>query len=214
MPTTLANTDPAAWERPFDVDFDRTPRHLTFAYGIHRCIGAPLARRESVIALEELLAALPEFRLQEGVEIVTELGPILQLRNLPLAWGEKKAASVKEFHFAERCDDSCESQPEGKAVAASVEGVAQFLSKKLLGMEPFGKTIKLLLDGNAIVLDGNTNPPSLSRDDSEAQVTVIASLENFAKVLNKKLNPQMAMATGKIKIKGDMMAVMALSKLL
>ncbi|MDB6061343.1 MAG: cytochrome [Verrucomicrobiaceae bacterium] len=88
MPTTLANTDPAAWENPFEVDFDRAPRHLTFGYGIHRCIGAALARRESAIALEELLAALPEFRVQEGAEIVTELGPILQLKNLPLVWDE------------------------------------------------------------------------------------------------------------------------------
>ncbi|MDB6061418.1 MAG: cytochrome [Verrucomicrobiaceae bacterium] len=86
MPTTLANTDPAAWDRPFDVDIDRVPRHITFAYGIHRCLGAPLARRESVIALEELFAALPPFRIKEGAEIIIELVPILQPRNLPLVW--------------------------------------------------------------------------------------------------------------------------------
>jgi cytochrome P450 len=86
LPTTLANTDPAAWERPYEVDFNRTPRHLTFASGIHRCLGAPLARRESIIAMEELLTGLPQFRLKEGAELVTALGPILQPVNLPLTW--------------------------------------------------------------------------------------------------------------------------------
>lgn len=86
LPTTLANTDPAAWEKPFEVDFNRNPRHLTFASGIHRCLGAPLARRESAIALEELLTALPQFRIKEGAELVTALGPILQPINLPLVW--------------------------------------------------------------------------------------------------------------------------------
>ncbi|MDB6060841.1 MAG: cytochrome [Verrucomicrobiaceae bacterium] len=210
MPTTLANTDPLAWDKPFEVDLDRAPRHITFAYGIHRCIGAPLARRESAIALEELFSALPEFRIAEGAEIITELGPILQPRNLPLAWGEKRAAKVAPV----KVETAVENVPEGKAVESSVASISQFLSNKLAAMEPFGKTIKLLLDGNAIVLDGNTNPPALHRDDVETEFTVIASLENFAKVLNKKLNPQIAMATGKIKFKGDMLAVMALSKLL
>jgi cytochrome P450 len=86
MPTMLANTDPAAWENPFVVDFDRTPRHVTFAYGIHRCIGAPLARRESAIALEELFTAIPEFRIKEGAEIITELGGVIAPRTLPIVW--------------------------------------------------------------------------------------------------------------------------------
>lgn len=212
MPTTLANTDPNAWERPFEVDLDRAPRHTTFAYGIHRCIGAPLARRESAIALEELFAALPEFRIQEGAEIVTELGPILQPRTLPLAWGEKKgrADTVKPSIATTAAVDIVS----GKAINASIDEVVPFLEQKLAGMQPFGKTIKLLLDNHPLLLNGNANPPTLSREDGEAEAVVSASLVNFAKVLNKQLNPQMALATGKIKLKGDMMAVMALSKLL
>lgn len=85
--TTLANNDPKAIANPFEVDInDPQLRHLTFGFGVHRCVGAPLARRESVFALEELLATLPEFRIPEGAEITTELGPILQLKNLPLVW--------------------------------------------------------------------------------------------------------------------------------
>lgn len=87
MSTTLGNTDPSAWENPMTVSFDRLPpRSLTFGFGVHRCVGVTLARRESVIAIEELLAAIPQFRLQEGVPLVTELGPILQPKNIPLVW--------------------------------------------------------------------------------------------------------------------------------
>lgn len=87
MSTMLANTDPAAWEDPFRVDFDRAPRHVTFAYGIHRCIGAPLARRESTIALEEIFSAIPEFKIKEGAIIITELGGVVAPRTIPLVWG-------------------------------------------------------------------------------------------------------------------------------
>lgn len=87
MSTTLANTDPSAWPAPYSVDVRKAPpRHMTFGFGVHRCVGAPLARRESVIALEELFAAIPQFRLKEGVPAMTELGPILQPKNIPLVW--------------------------------------------------------------------------------------------------------------------------------
>jgi cytochrome P450 len=85
--TTLANNDPEEWGNPFEVDIEKPPlRHMTFGFGVHRCVGAPLARRESVIAIEEILAAVPAFRIPEGAEVTTELGPILQLKNLPLEW--------------------------------------------------------------------------------------------------------------------------------
>ena len=42
-----ANLDPQAFERPSEVDLDRSPnRHVGFGRGIHLCIGAPLARLE------------------------------------------------------------------------------------------------------------------------------------------------------------------------
>jgi len=59
-----ANRDPEQFERPDDVDFERRPnRHLTFGIGGHRCLGAPLARLEMKIMLEEVLRRLPDFRI-------------------------------------------------------------------------------------------------------------------------------------------------------
>lgn len=47
-----ANRDPEAWEQPDRVWLERGgPAHLTFGFGMHICLGFPLARLEGQIAL-------------------------------------------------------------------------------------------------------------------------------------------------------------------
>lgn len=86
MPTMLAANDPEAFPDPEVVDFDRKPRHLSFGYGPHLCIGMHLARREMRIAMEEALAILPPFRLQPGAEIESFCSGIIGPKTLPLVW--------------------------------------------------------------------------------------------------------------------------------
>ncbi|MDB5736515.1 MAG: hypothetical protein JWO65_183 [Sphingomonas bacterium] len=87
MSTSLTSRDPLAWgEAPDEVRFDRRPSHLAFGSSSHRCLGMHLARRELSIALEEMLAQLPEFELAEGEPIPFLLGPIIQVTKLPLVW--------------------------------------------------------------------------------------------------------------------------------
>jgi cytochrome P450 len=59
-----ANHDPRRFVRPGEFDIDRQPNpHLTFNYGPHFCLGAPLARLEGRIALAEVARRLPRLRL-------------------------------------------------------------------------------------------------------------------------------------------------------
>ena len=52
------NRDPQTYSCPADLDLGREKpkQHLAFGSGIHFCLGAPLARLEAKIAIEELLA--------------------------------------------------------------------------------------------------------------------------------------------------------------
>ena len=59
-----ANRDPAVFAHPDEFEIARTPnRHLGFGQGIHYCLGAPLARLETRVALKNLLARFPALRL-------------------------------------------------------------------------------------------------------------------------------------------------------
>ena len=61
-----ANRDPlAAGERPDDFDPRRVPTsgHLAFGHGVHRCIGAELARIELRSALPRLLRRFPDLAM-------------------------------------------------------------------------------------------------------------------------------------------------------
>ena len=86
MATFLAARDPEEFENPERVDFDRKPRHVSFGYGVHTCIGMHLAKREMRIAIEEFFAAIPPFRIAPGVEVESYLGGMISPIELPLVW--------------------------------------------------------------------------------------------------------------------------------
>lgn len=59
-----ANRDPAQYAEPDQLDLDRDAKdHLSFGHGIHRCLGAPLARAEAKAALHALFTRFPDLRL-------------------------------------------------------------------------------------------------------------------------------------------------------
>lgn len=59
-----ANRDATRFPDADRLDFDRaTAGHLALGHGIHYCLGAPLARLETAIALEVLLDRAPRLRL-------------------------------------------------------------------------------------------------------------------------------------------------------
>lgn len=69
-----ANRDPRAFDdgETFDITRDRSQaQNLGLGYGIHSCLGAALARLESVIALEHLLDFMPRYEVDfDGLQKV------------------------------------------------------------------------------------------------------------------------------------------------
>ncbi|QES45022.1 cytochrome P450 [Streptomyces venezuelae] len=58
-----ANRDPARFPAPDSLDLNRdASAHLGFGHGIHRCVGAPLAKAEAEIALRAVLTRFPALR--------------------------------------------------------------------------------------------------------------------------------------------------------
>ncbi|MFE7933427.1 cytochrome P450 [Streptomyces sp. NPDC057456] len=66
-----ANRDGRKFDRPDELDLERTgPSHMTFGWGGHHCLGAPLATTELQVALGTLLERFPDLQLAKPAEDV------------------------------------------------------------------------------------------------------------------------------------------------
>src|SRR4029434_7736955 len=75
-----ADRDPSQFRDPDRLDLGRTNnRHIAFGWGIHFCLGAPLARVEGQIAIDTLVRRLPRLAL---VDAEPEYRQSLTLRGL------------------------------------------------------------------------------------------------------------------------------------
>ena len=84
-----ANRDPDVFPDPdrFDIRRANAGDHLSFGNGPHFCLGAPLARLEARVVLEELSSALPSLRLVPDQRY--EFTPIIGFRGpkaVDLVW--------------------------------------------------------------------------------------------------------------------------------
>jgi cytochrome P450 len=67
-----ANRDPEVFNDPATLDIERSDarKHLSFGYGMHHCLGAPLGRMETEIALQQLIDRLPDASLAVDPDLI------------------------------------------------------------------------------------------------------------------------------------------------
>jgi cytochrome P450 len=84
-----ANRDPDQFTEPNRLDVGRpASRHLTLGYGVHFCVGAPLARLEGAIALRALRQRWPGLRLEASYEPQWKPNMAFRgLKSLPVRFG-------------------------------------------------------------------------------------------------------------------------------
>ena len=83
--TGAACRDPREFEAPDRLDVRREPeRSLYFGYGQHVCIGKSLARLEARVAIEEISARWPEWRVDEAGLTRTYQAHVRGFQNVPL----------------------------------------------------------------------------------------------------------------------------------
>ncbi len=89
-----ANREPGRFAHRDDVVLEQSDRnHLSFGGGIHRCLGAHLARRELRLVVEEFHKVIPDYAVAPGFEpeIVWPSGTF-HLRSLPLVFPSTSGA--------------------------------------------------------------------------------------------------------------------------
>jgi cytochrome P450 len=85
LATASALRDPQAYPDPdrFDITRVSDPSTVYFGFGIHRCIGAHLARLEMRVAFEELVTRFPDFAVDESRAVRHVSSNVRGVANLP-----------------------------------------------------------------------------------------------------------------------------------
>jgi len=82
-----ADRDPVQFPEPDRLDIGRADnRHIAFGWGIHFCLGAPLARIEGQIAIETLVRRLPKLTLATERPEYRQSLTLRGLASLPVAF--------------------------------------------------------------------------------------------------------------------------------
>ena len=85
---SAANRDGGVFPDADTLDLDRgSHQHMAFGFGVHQCIGQPLARAELRIALAELVQQMPRLALAvDASEVEFRDSIVFGVKKLPVTW--------------------------------------------------------------------------------------------------------------------------------
>ncbi|GAA4629760.1 cytochrome P450 [Actinoallomurus vinaceus] len=89
LPNDIGNRDPDAFEDPDRLDLRREARHhVAFGFGVHQCLGQPLARLELQVVYSTLYKRIPTLRLATDLDRIPfkHDGSVYGVYELPVTW--------------------------------------------------------------------------------------------------------------------------------
>lgn len=89
FPTDIGNRDPEFFADPDRLDLGRDARrHIAFGFGVHQCLGQPLARMELQVVYSTLYRRIPTLRLANGLESIRfkNDASVYGVHELPVTW--------------------------------------------------------------------------------------------------------------------------------
>ncbi|MER6945191.1 cytochrome P450 [Nonomuraea sp. NPDC000554] len=89
MANDIGNRDPDAFPDPHRLDLRRDARHhVAFGFGVHQCLGQPLARMELQVVYSTLYRRIPTLRLATDLDRIPfkHDGQVYGVYELPVTW--------------------------------------------------------------------------------------------------------------------------------
>jgi putative sterol carrier protein len=94
----------------------------------------------------------------------------------------------------------------------SLDSIRDKMSTKLAG---FNHTVKFDFEEDGVVfVDATQNPPVVSDEDQDAEVTLRTSVETLEKIISGAQDPNIAFMMGKLKVSGSMGLALKLNSIL
>ncbi|WP_432888732.1 cytochrome P450 [Kribbella sp. CA-245084] len=89
LPNDIANRDPSMFSDPDILDVHRDARrHVAFGFGVHQCLGQPLARMELQVVYSTLYRRIPTLRRAVELDEIPfkHDGAVYGVYSLPVTW--------------------------------------------------------------------------------------------------------------------------------
>ncbi len=67
-------------------------------------------------------------------------------------------------------------------------------------------------EDGTLYIDGKAQPNQVHNTDDNSDITISVSMDNFVRIIDKQLNPKLALMTGRMRLRGDIRIAMRLDK--